>query len=137
MKALILGCGRVGTMLAHRLTAEKWDVTVVDGNPDAFVGLGDGFPGKRVSGKITDEETLRTAGLDGADLVAILTSDDIVNLMVAQMAKNRFRTGRVLVRVRDANKAGAYQELGLQTICPSRMELEAILRELTIGPGTA
>jgi len=134
MRALILGCGRVGSMLAQRLAAEKWEVTVVDGNADAFVALGDGFPGKRISGRITDEEILRSAGLEGADLVAILTSDDIVNLMVAQMAAHRFRAGRVLVRVRDAQKAGAYQELGLQTICPSRMELEAILREVALGP---
>jgi len=137
MRALILGCGRVGTMLALRLAGEKWDVTVVDGNPDAFVALGDRFSGRRISGRIMDEETLRTAGLDGADLVAILTSDDIVNLMVAQLARNKFQTGRVLVRVRDANKAGAYQELGLRTICPSRMELEAILKDIGLGPRAA
>lgn len=137
MKAVILGCGRVGAMLADRLAAENWDVTAVDSNPDSFTALGDGFPGKRISGRITDEETLRSAGMDAADLVVILTSDDIVNLMAAQMARTRFNKDKVIVRVRDAIKAGAYQELGLQTICPSRMELEGILKELAIGPRAA
>jgi trk system potassium uptake protein TrkA len=137
MKAVILGCGRVGAMLAARLAGEKWDVTAVDANPDAFAALGDGFPGKRINGRITDEETLRAAGMEAADLVAVLTSDDIVNLMAAQMARKRFNRAKVIVRVRDAIKAGAYQELGLHTICPSRMELEGILKELAIGPKAA
>ncbi len=134
MKAVILGCGRVGAMLAARLAAEKWDVTAVDANPDSFTALGEGFPGKQISGRITDEEVLRAAGLEAADLVVVLTSDDIVNLMAAQMARTRFNKDKVIVRVRDAIKAGAYQELGLQTICPSRMELDAILKDLAIGP---
>jgi trk system potassium uptake protein TrkA len=134
MKAVILGCGRVGAMLAARLAAEKWDVTAVDANPDSFAALGEGFPGKQISGRITDEEVLRAAGLEAADLVVVLTSDDIVNLMAAQMARTRFNKDKVIVRVRDAIKAGAYQELGLQTICPSRMELDAILKDLAIGP---
>lgn len=137
MKAVILGCGRVGVMLATRLVAEKWDVTAVDANPDSFTALGDRFPGKRISGRITDEEILRAAGLDAADLVAVLTSDDIVNLMVAQMARTRFNREKVIVRVRDAVKAGAYQELGLETICPSRMEFEEIIKRLAIGPRAA
>jgi len=134
MKALVLGCGRVGSMLATILTENKWEVTVVDSDPNAFTSLGDNFPGNQMNGRITDEEVLRGAGMDSADIVVVLTSDDIVNLMAAQVARQKFGRELVLVRVRDPIKAGAYRELGLQTICPSDIELEMILKELGIKP---
>ena len=133
MKAVILGCGRVGSMLATRLVEQKWEVTAVDANPDALATLGDHFPGRRISGRITDEEIMRAAGVPDSDMIVVLTSDDIVNLMAAQMARTRFNKDNVLVRVRDSIKAGAYRELGLLTICPSTIELDMILREINIA----
>jgi trk system potassium uptake protein TrkA len=130
MKAVILGCGRVGSMLANFLSGQKWEVTVVDANPDSFTALDETFPGHQVSGQITDEEILREAGLDSADLVVALTSDDIANLMAGQLVRQRFGREKVLVRIRDPIKAGAYRDLGLQTICPSEIELGMILKEL-------
>jgi len=130
MKAVILGCGRVGSMLATFLAEQKWEVTVVDSNPDAFASLGDNFAGNQVSGQMTDEETLKLSGLESADIIVVLTSDDIVNLMAAQVARHKFGKERVLVRVRDPIKADAYQELGLETICPSNIELDMIRQKL-------
>ncbi len=132
MKAVILGCGRVGSMLSKLLTENKWDVSVVDANPDAFANLGDNFPGQQINGRITDEEILKAGGIESADLVVVLTSDDIANLMAAQIARQIFKKEMVLVRVRDPIKAGAYQELGLKTICPTDIELGMILKELGI-----
>jgi len=134
MRVVILGCGRVGSMLATALADQKWEITAVDANPEAFASLGENFSGNQVSGKITDEETLRNAGVESADLVVVLTSDDISNLMAAQLARQRFGKESVLVRVRDPIKAKAFKELGLQTICPSDIELEIILKEIGIKP---
>ena len=132
MKAVILGCGRVGSMLAKILVENKWDVSVVDADPDAFASLGDNFPGQQINGRIMDEEVLNTASIASADLVVVLTSDDSANLMAAQMTHQKFDKEMVLVRVRDPIKAGAYQELGLKTICPTDIELGIILKELGI-----
>lgn len=130
MKAVILGCGRVGSMLATLLAEQKWEVTVVDSNPDAFISLGETFAGNQVSGQIADEETLKLAGLDSADIIVILTSDDIINLMAAQIAHHKFGKAKILVRVRDPIKAGAYRDLGLEAICPSEIELDMIRSKL-------
>ncbi len=134
MKAVILGCGRVGSMLANLLDQEKMEVTVIDSNFNAFSNLGDSFNGSQVTGDITDEEILRAAGIDSADLVAVLTSDDIANLMAAQMVRQKFNKEKILVRVRDPIKAGAFKEMGLATVCPTNVELEMILKELKIKP---
>lgn len=137
MKALILGCGRVGSMLACLLDQEKMEVTVIDANDNAFEKLGEAFGGSRVSGNITDEGILRTAGVEQADLVAVLTSDDIANLMAAQVVKQKFGREKILVRVRDPVKAGAFKEMGLTTVCPTNVELDLILKELKIKPKKA
>jgi trk system potassium uptake protein TrkA len=132
MKAVILGCGRVGAMLARHLASQNWEVTAVDSNAEAFADLGDNFPGRQVSGSITEEETLRAAGAEAADLVVVLTSDDIKNLMAAQIVRHKFGKDLVFARVRDPIKAGVFQDLGLRTICPSNVEFEMILKEIGV-----
>jgi trk system potassium uptake protein TrkA len=134
MKAIVLGCGRVGSMLARQLTENGWEVTVVDSDPNSFVNLGDNFSGKQVAGRISDEEVLRSAGMSSTDLVVALTSDDISNLMAAQIARQKFGREMVLARVRDPVKAGAYRDFGLKTVCSTNIELEMILNEIGIKP---
>jgi len=134
MKAVILGCGRVGSLIATLLDQEKYEVTVVDSNFNAFGNLADSFNGAQVTGNITDEEILRGAGVETADLVVVVTSDDIANLMAAQMIRQKFNKEKILVRVRDPIKAGAFQEMGLKTICPTNAEFDMILKELKIKP---
>jgi trk system potassium uptake protein TrkA len=132
MKAVILGCGRVGAMLARHLAEQKWEVTAVDSDAEAFANLGDDFPGRQVSGSITEEGTLRAAGAEAADLIVVLTSDDIRNLMAAQIVRHKFGKELVFARVRDPIKAGAFRELGLRTICPSTVEFQMILKEIGV-----
>jgi trk system potassium uptake protein TrkA len=134
MKAVILGCGRVGSLLASLLFDSGWGVSVVDADPEAFSGLGDNFSGLRVNGRITNEDTLRLAAIESADIVVVLTSDDLSNLMAGQMALRTFGRQKVLVRVRDPIKAKAYREIGIQTVCPTDIELDLLKRELGIQP---
>lgn len=134
MKAFILGCGRVGSMLATLLDQEKMEVTVIDANENAFNKLGESFNGSQVTGNITDEVILQSAGIDQADLIAVLTSDDIANLMAAQIVKQKFGRERILVRVRDPVKAAVFREMGLATVCPTNVEFEIIIKELGIKP---
>ena len=72
--------------------------------------------------------------MDSADLVAVLTADDIANLLAAQIARQKFKREKVLVRVRDPIKAGIYREMGLQTICATQVELDMILKDIGIKP---
>ena len=62
MKALIIGCGRVGSSIAMQLEGEGWDV-VVDENEDALSRLGDHWPGTFLVGHGIDTDLLREAGI--------------------------------------------------------------------------
>ena len=65
VKALVIGCGRVGSSIALELHREGWDVTVVDENEDALSRLGEGWPGTFIVGHGMDADLLRDAGHRG------------------------------------------------------------------------
>ncbi len=50
MHIVIMGCGRVGSSLAHELERRKHSVAVIDKNPEAFRRLGEHFQGRQITG---------------------------------------------------------------------------------------
>jgi trk system potassium uptake protein TrkA len=119
MRVLIIGCGRVGGLLAGRLSDYGHDVSVVDVNSRAFRRLPEKFPGRVVLGTGIDEDILRTAGIAQANVFVAVTQDDNTNIMSAQIARNVFDVQRVILRIYDQARAAVYRELGLTVICPT------------------
>jgi trk system potassium uptake protein TrkA len=119
MKIVILGCGRMGAHLAGILAGEHHAVTVVDSNSAAFARLGSDFPGRLVVGTGIDEDVLRRAGIEQTDAFVAVTNWDNTNVMAAQVARDIFGVPRVICRIYDPLREAIYQELGLQTICPT------------------
>lgn len=116
MRAVIVGCGRVGAHLAACLLRSGYEVSVVDENPAAFDRLGPDFPGRQVVGTGIDEDVLREAGADGADEVLAMTDRDATNYMIAQVARHLFGVERVAVRVNDPELEEVFREFGLTTV---------------------
>lgn len=117
MKIVILGCGRVGSTIAATMSEEGHDVTIIDMNADSFRRLPTEFTGKKVVGNGIDEDTLRRAKVDQADAFVAVTNGDNRNIMSVQMAKVRFSVPKVVARIYDPNRAFAYAELGVDTLC--------------------
>lgn len=118
MKAVIVGCGRMGQGLARELEFRGHDVVVVDRDPGAFEELGPAFKGRAVVGDGFDRAVLLKAGVERADGLAALVATDEANVVVARVAREVFRVPRVVARVYDPKKAEIYRRLGLQTIEP-------------------
>ena len=117
MRVIIVGCGRVGARVAAELDSRGEHVTVIDVSPRAFTRLPPDFGGESVRGSGTDEDILRSAGAEQADLVMSLTEGDNRNALAAQLAKHTFEVPRVIAKVNDPLRAEAYRALGLETIC--------------------
>jgi len=126
MRAVIVGCGRVGSHLARWLGAEGDDVTVIDSNEQAFNRLGDDFNGEMIFGTGVDEDVLRRAGTDRADAFIAVTDTDTTNIMAAQLAQHRFGVKKVICRLYDPARESIYAELGLETISATSLSAEAI-----------
>lgn len=150
MNILVVGCGRVGASIVRILEQLGHEVSVLDPNPDELQRLesvdGYHFSGVAAIGIPIDIDALRQAGIETCDAVAIVTSDDSVNIMVAQIAKNLFHIPRVIARITDPTLKDLFtKEFGLRAICTTNLTVESMLlgllddqesRTVTIGSTT-
>ena len=117
MRVIIVGCGRVGARVAAELDQRGESVTVIDISARAFGRLPQSFKGETVRGNGTDEDVMRSAGAEQADIVMTLTEGDNRNALAAQLAKHRFGTPRVIAKINDPLRGEAYRALGIEVIC--------------------
>ena len=127
MKAVVIGCGRVGSNVAKRLASDGWEVSVLDDKEEALSRLGEAWQGRFIVGHGMDAEVLREAGIEDADAVVVATDGDNTNLVVAQVAQKRFEVPCVVVRVLDPSRAKFYASLGLNTVCPTSTAIDALV----------
>lgn len=124
---LIVGCGRLGSVLANQLSTNGHHVIIVDRRKKAFEKLSPEFSGFEVLGSAVELDVLRQAKIDQADIVFAVTTEDNTNLMVAQIAQRIFHIKNVVARVFDPKREAYYQELGIKTISPTQLSSQAFL----------
>ena len=127
MRAVIVGCGRVGAAMARTLEAGGHDVTIVDLVTRAFDRLPAAFRGNAVRGDGTDEDTLRRAGAEDADLFLSLTEGDNRNVMAAQLAAEALGARKTVAKINDPVRAEAYAHLGIASLCRTNLMMSAVL----------
>ena len=132
MNILIMGCGRVGARLASLLDEDGHKVTVLDNDTYSFRRLPPSFGGTALFGNGIDEESLKKAGIESADVFVALTQGDNRNVMACQIAKHIFKVERVVSRIYDPLREEMYGALGLETISPTKVFAQ-LLREKIEG----
>ena len=73
-----------------------------------------------------DIDVLRRAGIEDADAVVVSTDGDNTNIVIGQVAQQRFDNQCVVVRVLDPARAQFYRERGLRTICPTSAAIDSL-----------
>jgi trk system potassium uptake protein TrkA len=126
VKAIVIGCGRVGSSVAHALRSDGWEVVAVDEKEEALSRLGESWDGGFVVGHGMDSSVLRRAGIDEADAVVVSTNGDNTNIVVSQVAQKRFGVDCVVVRILDPYRAEFYASQGMHTFCPTSTAIEAL-----------
>src|SRR5215471_15610929 len=111
-----MGCGRVGSTLAHILEDRGCSVAVIDQDPEAFRRLGSSFKGRKVTGVGFDQTVLEEAGIREAGAFAAVSSGDNSNVIAA--------------RIYDPRRAEVYQRLGIPTVATVRWTADQMLRRL-------
>lgn len=134
MKIVIVGCGRVGASAAEIWDAAGHEVVILDIVTRAFERLPSTFRGTALRGDGTDEDVLRRAGAEGADLFLAMTEGDNRNVMATQVAVEALGVGKVVAKINDPLRATAYAELGIATLCRTGLMLDALNAHLGMPP---
>src|SRR5688500_1564372 len=124
MKIVILGAGQVGGTLATNLSSEANDITVVDRNETYLRELRDRIDIGVVCGHASHPSVLQRAGIEDADMLIAVTSDDEINMVACQIAHSLFHTPTKIARVRSQEYA-AY---------PGMFRKDAIPVDVIISP---
>jgi trk system potassium uptake protein TrkA len=119
--------------MARALDAQGHDVTVIDEKVKAFDRLGNDFNGNMVVGTGIDESLLRRAGIESADVFASVTNGDNRNIMAAQIAQVIFKVPRVITRIYDPIREEVYRDLGLETVCSTRLIADLMIDYVLTG----
>jgi trk system potassium uptake protein len=125
-----MGCGRVGSTLAHSLEAAGHSVAIVDQDGGAFRRLGPDFRGRQVTGVGFDRDTLVEAGIEEAGAFAAVSSGDNSNIISARVARETFGVENVVARIYDPRRAEVYARLGIPTVATVRWTADEMLRRL-------
>ncbi len=126
MKVVIVGCGRVGAVLAAGYDAAGHEVIIIDTLTSAFDRLPETFRGSAIRGDGTDEDVLIRAGATDADVFLALTEGDNRNVMAGQLATEALGARQVVAKINDPVRAEAYAALGIATLCRTNLMVDAV-----------
>ena len=135
MNVIIMGCGRVGAALASMLDTDRHKVTVLDTDSYSFRRLPESFGGTALLGSGTNEDALKRAGIEEADVFVALTQGDNRNVLATQIAKHTFNVPRVVCRIYDPLRQEMYSTLGIEAISPTTV-FANLFKELLEREGT-
>jgi len=127
MNILVIGCGLLGQKIARTLDGMGWDVSVLDDSESALEQLEQDFGGVMFRGHPMDLRSLRQAGAESCDAVALATENDNMNIAVAQLARNYFHISNVVACISDPERESAFENLGLRTVCPTNLAGDALV----------
>ena len=130
MHIVVLGCGRVGSLLAKELDELGHSVAVIDQDPKAFRRLGTEFTGDTVTGVGFDRQTLESAGIERAHAFAAVSSGDNTNIISARVARETYGVEHVVARIYDLGRAEIYERLGIPTVATVAWTAGQMMRRL-------
>ena len=131
MYILIVGGGKVGSNLTSTLMKMGHEVTLVEGDRDRYALLEEKFEHVVRPGDATVLFVLERAGVERADLVVAVTGDDEDNIIVCQVAKEKYGVPKVIARVNDPRNQQHFDMVGITlTVSATATILALIEHEL-------
>jgi len=129
MFILIIGAGKVGYFLAKRLCQGKHTVSIVDKDRMICDEIAKELEALVVNGDGCDPRILEEAGIQRADVLAAVTGDDEDNLIICQLAKEKFNLQRTVGRVNNPDNEHTFSELGIDVPIDSTKIIAKIIEE--------
>jgi trk/ktr system potassium uptake protein len=131
MYAVIVGGGKVGANVARALLRGGHELTLIESRPQRFAVLEEEFEHMVRHGDGTEIFVLEAAGIARADACIAVTGDDEDNIIICQVARDRFGVQNVIARVNDPRNQAHFDLLGIgPTVCATASILSLIEHEV-------
>src|SRR5919202_6207649 len=132
MYALIAGGGKAGANVARSLLRMGHEVTLIEQRPDRFAKLEEEFEHQVHLGDSTELYVLEQAGVARPpDLLIAVTGDDEDNLVICQLAREKYDVQKVIARVNDPRNQSYFDLLGISpTVCATSSIMALIEHEV-------
>jgi trk/ktr system potassium uptake protein len=125
MYVLIVGAGKVGWNLARELIQKRHEVTVIESDPSRYAVVEEELEHSVQYGDGSELWVLERAGIERADLVIAVTGDDEDNILISQVAREKYGVERIVAR---CNNPRNLQHFELLNIKPAVSATDLILR---------
>ncbi len=125
MYVIVAGAGKVGWNLARELIAKDREVTLIESNHERFRVVEEELEHAVQYGDASELWVLERAGIQRADLVIAVTGDDEDNMLICQVAKEKYGVQRIVARVNNPRNLPHFKLLGIQ---PAVSATDLILR---------
>ena len=125
MYVLIVGAGKVGWNLARELINKRHEVTVVESDPRRFAVVEQELEHSAQYGDGSELWVLERAGIERSDLVVAVTGDDEDNILISQVAREKYGVERVVARCNNPRNLQHFELLGVK---PAISATDLILR---------
>src|SRR3954447_1422006 len=125
MYVLIVGAGKVGWNLARELIQKENEVTVLESDPTRYAVVEEELEHSVQYGDGSELWVLERAGIERADLVIAVTGDDEDNILISQVAREKYGVERVVARCNNPRNLAHFELLGIK---PAVSATDLILR---------
>ncbi|MCX6054039.1 MAG: TrkA family potassium uptake protein [Chloroflexi bacterium] len=132
MKAIVVGCGRIGAELVSSLFKRGHDVSVVDENQSSFNNLPPDFQGRLHEGDALNQDVLTRAGIANCDALAAVTNNDALNAVISHIARVEYRVPTIIARNYDPHLRALFETFDIQVVSSTSWGAQRI-EELLMG----
>lgn len=134
MYVIVVGGGKVGYYLVKSLIHTNHEVALIEKSQEKCTAITDDFGAVAICGDGCDPAVLQAAGAERADVIVADTGDDEDNLIVCQVAKNKFNVPRTIARVNNPKNEMIFRKLGIDsTVSSTDLVLSMIEQEVAYG----
>jgi trk system potassium uptake protein len=114
MYIIIVGAGKVGWNLARELLEKEHEVTVIENNRNRYLTVEQELEHVVQYGDASELWVLERAGIQRADLVIAVTGDDEDNMLICQVAREKYMCERIIARVNNPRNREYFELLGIK-----------------------
>src|SRR5919109_2212836 len=113
---IIVGAGKVGWNLARELLEKGHEVTLIENNRNRYLTVEQELEHNIQYGDASELWVLERAGISRADLVVAVTGDDEDNMLICQVAKEKYLVDRIVARVNNPRNVDHFKLLGIHPV---------------------